>query len=581
MSPTAHQPNTALLILECGAAAIAAALAFAWPALGAGWFARVERLFARLARRKNIAAACAGLSVIIFRLAILPALGVPLPFSPDDFSFLLQSDTFLHGRLTNPTPPMWTHFETIHVTMVPSYQSMYFPGQGLLLALGHVLFGHPWFGVLLSSAAMCAALTWALQAWLPANWALLGGFIAVLRLGVFSYWTNTYHAAGSLAALGGALILGALPRLMKTARFRYALAMGIGIAFLVLTRPYEGLLLCLPVAAVLARWMWKGGNRPPAMVLARRAALPLAIVIGAGAWLGYYDLKAFGKATTLPYTLDRTQYAMAPYYVWQHQRPEPHYRHADMRKFYYNEMGFFHEIHTWKGYLPHSLEKVAFALLFYAGFMLLLPLVMLRRVLLDRRVRFLVICLAVLTAGMSIEIYLLAHYVAPFVCAFYAVGLQAMRHLRVWKPEGKPVGLAMARMMVFSCVALAGLRVFAQPLHLAPPELPPSNWNFTWFGPEHFGVDRARVTKELEQLPGGQLAIVRFSPKHDPLDAWVYNSANIDQSKVIWAREMDKADNEQLLRYYGNRKAWLVEPDVNPVRVTPYPEQAGEMKAGN
>jgi hypothetical protein len=44
---------------------------------------------------------------------------------------------------------------------------------------------------LIVSALMCAALCWMLQAWLPANWALLGGMIAVLRLGVFSYWTNT------------------------------------------------------------------------------------------------------------------------------------------------------------------------------------------------------------------------------------------------------------------------------------------------------------------------------------------------------------------------------------------------------
>ena len=99
---------------------------------------------------------------------------------------------------------------------------MYFPGQGLLLAAGQVVLGNPWFAVLFSSALMCAAICWMLQAWLPPNWALLGGFLAVLRLGVFSYWTNTYHAAGSLAALGGALVLGGLPRLKKTARFRYA-----------------------------------------------------------------------------------------------------------------------------------------------------------------------------------------------------------------------------------------------------------------------------------------------------------------------------------------------------------------------
>ena len=76
---------------------------------------------------------------------------------------------------------------------------MYFPGQGLVLAASKLFFGNPWIGLLIVSALMCAALCWMLQAWLPPSWALLGGVIAVLRLGVFSYWTNTYHAAGSLA----------------------------------------------------------------------------------------------------------------------------------------------------------------------------------------------------------------------------------------------------------------------------------------------------------------------------------------------------------------------------------------------
>ena len=149
---------------------------------------------------------------------------------------------------------------------------MYFPGQGFMLAAGQFLFGHAWFALLGVNALLCAALLWMLQAWLPRNWALLGGFIAVLRLGLFSDWINSYHTAGSLAALSGALVLGALPRLMKTARFRYGLLMGIGIVILAYTRPYEGLLLCVPVAAALGRWMsrqrtvhplwcWRGAPR--------------------------------------------------------------------------------------------------------------------------------------------------------------------------------------------------------------------------------------------------------------------------------------------------------------------------------
>jgi hypothetical protein len=572
--PSANQPNTSLLILECGLTGIAIASAFAWPKLGSGLFARIERAFARLAAKQGWAVAATGLSVIVLRLAILPLYPIPLPFVPDDFSFLLASDTFAHGRLTNPTPAMWTHFESIHITMQPTYQSMYFPGEGLLLAAGKVIFGIPWIGQLLASALMCAALCWMLQAWLPRNWALLGGMIAVMRLGVFSYWTNTYHSAGALGAIGGALILGSLPRLKRTAQLRYGLLMGIGAATLVLTRPYEGILLCLPVSIALIHWMWKGKNRPSALALARLAVAPLAIGVAAVAWMGYYDYRAFGNPLTPPYTVDRNTYAIAPYYVWQQPRPEPAYRHAAIRSFYEKEkgeMGFYTQIHSWKGFVPRTLEKVAFTFLFYAGFTLMIPMIMVRRVFLDRRVRFLIVCVAVLAAGMVIEIFLLAHYVAPFTAAFYAIGLEAMRHLRVWKPEGKPSGLAMVRFAVTVCVLMAGVRLFAQPLHFAPPEWPPSYWNFTWYGPEHFGVEREQIETRLEQLQGPQLVIVRYSPDHNPLDEWVYNRANIDGSKVVWAREMDAQDNLALIRYYGGRKVWLVEPDAMPARIEAYP----------
>jgi hypothetical protein len=52
---------------------------------------------------------------------------------------------------------------------------------------------------------------------------LLGGVLAVLRIGLFSYWINTYSGGGSVAALGIALVLGALPRFIRTARLRYSL----------------------------------------------------------------------------------------------------------------------------------------------------------------------------------------------------------------------------------------------------------------------------------------------------------------------------------------------------------------------
>jgi hypothetical protein len=575
--PSDVRPNHFLLGAEFVLTTIAVTLSFVWPRIGAGFFAWVERCFAQVARRKGWAVAGTGLGVIVLRAALLPLFPVPLPFVPDDFSFLLASDTFVHGRLTNPTPAMWTHFESIHISMQPTYQSMYFPGQGLLFAVGQLLFHQPWLAALVMDGLMCAGIVWMLQGWLPRKWALLGGVIAVLRLGLFSFWINTYHGAALLSGFGGALVLGSLPRLMKTGRLRYGLSMSAGIAILILTRPYEGLLMCLPVGAALGYWAIKGKTRLPLGVLARRAVVPMLVICAAVSWLGFYDYRTFGSALTLPYTINRQTYAIAPYYIWQQPRPEPVYRHAAMHDFYkITEFPMYPRVHSLTGYLPWTAVKAAFNVLFFAGLSLLPPLFMARGVFLDRRVRFLVLCLLVMAGGMAIEIYLIPYYLAPFTAAFYAIGLQMMRHLRVWKMGKSAVGLAMVRLTVAACVVMAGVRVLAEPLHLEPPEWDPGNWNLVWYGPQHFGTERARIKAQLEQLPGGQLAIVRYGQDHNPLNEWVYNDADIDGSKVVWAREMDAADNQELMRYYGDRKAWLVEPDAIPARISPYP--ASEAK---
>jgi hypothetical protein len=74
------------------------------------------------------------------------------------------------------------------------------------------------------------------------------------------------------------------------------------------------------------------------------------------------------------------------------------------------------------------------------------------------------------------------------------------------------------------------------------------------------------------------LAIVRYGPGHNPGNEWVYNAADIDGSKVVWARDAGADDNLELIRYYQNRKVWLIEPDVIPARISPYPMPEGAAR---
>ena len=302
-----------LLIIEAGFTLLAVAFSLFWPRLGANRFAAIERRLGLLARRRASSVVVTGVAALGIRLLILPLSPVPQPFIHDEFANLLAADTFASGRITNPTHAMWVYFETFHITHVPTYMSMYFPAQGLVLATGKLLIGTPWFGVCLSAALMCSAICWMLQGWLPPGWALLGGMLAVIRLATFSYWGNSYYG-GAIAAIGGALVLGAFPRVLRTARIRDALWLALGVAILANSRPYEGMLLCVPVACALLWWAATKAKMRAAVLL-RRALLPVALLLTVAALDGYYNYRVFGSPFTLPYQVNPATYASAPVFL--------------------------------------------------------------------------------------------------------------------------------------------------------------------------------------------------------------------------------------------------------------------------
>src|SRR5712691_9896334 len=271
-------------------------LAIFLPRLTPRVFHTIESLLSRLAERKTLAVVALFFIVIGVRLALLAQLPVPVPGIHDEYSYLLLGDTLAHGRLANPPHPMWINFESFHVNWFPTYSSKYPPAQGTVLALGQLL-GHPWIGVLLSAAAMCAAILWMLQAWLPARWAFLGGALVALKFGIASYWINSYWG-GAVAATGEALVLGAMPRIVRRARTRDALLLGLGIAILANSRPYEGLLFCLPVAAWFLWWLLgRAKSRVAARIRVVKVLAPLAVVLALTlGFIGYYNWRLSGNA---------------------------------------------------------------------------------------------------------------------------------------------------------------------------------------------------------------------------------------------------------------------------------------------
>jgi len=527
------------------------------------WFVAVERVGSSIARRKRLAVAICGLLVLVVRVAELPRMPVPVPLILDEFSHLLAADTFASGRLTNPQHTMWTRFESFHILQSPTYMSMYPPAQGMFLALGQKLAGIPWLGVLLGMTLCCAAMCWMLQGWFPPGWAFFGGLLIAMHVGVFTYWMNSYYGGG-VAAFGGALMFGALPRVMRRPNVRDALLLSLGLAILANSRPYEGLVAAIPVAEALIYWLFRGPESRYSTTPSKwsRVAVPIVAVMALTiAGIGYYNWRVTGDPKLFPQTLNRQTYAVAPYFVWESERPEPPYRHEVMRKFYtVLETGFEKaDLQDLDGWLVSMRDRSLRVWGFYLGMVLTIPLLLLPLVLRDRKIRFWIWATPIFLVGVLLARFTQAHYVAPMMSAIYVLLLQCMRHLRCLDRGRSQAGLWTVRV-----IALIVFAVFAKNVVRAEDGVG-YNWRF----------DRALLEDRLEHMPGLQLVMVRYGADHFIEQEWVYNRADIDHSKVVWAREMpNAADNVDLNAYFHDRMCWILEPDVDQLQLTPCPSLA-------
>jgi hypothetical protein len=554
--------------IELGLAAVLVLLAILWR----GW---IETNARKLAERTGGCMLITGALPVALRLLLLPQSPAPSPGVADDFSYLLIADTLLHGRLANPVHPLHQFFETFFVLQEPSYSSVFPIGQGIALALGRMIFGHPWAGVVLSVGGFCALCYWMLRAWTTPGWALLGGLLAGLEFGPLNQWMNSYWG-GAVSAMAGCLVFGALPRLRETWRTRDAVLLGLGISMQLLTRQYESALLLLCVIAFFAPIV-----RQPDQLRRLGKVMPvvlLAVLPGVALTL-LHNKEVTGNWTVLPNALSRYQYGVPAAFTFQ-PNPVPH---RDLTR----EQGLDYELQSQiHGTAPETirtyLDRLGARIRFYRFFFLAplyLALPAFLWTLREYRYVWVLISVLIFALGSNFYPYFYSHYIAAVTCLFVLMSVAGLQQLSRWNLPGWIDGADAARLIVYLCLAHC---FFWYGLHLTAGQAVAKDLTAgqavakemiryeTWDAINQGDPDgRIAIAGQLSGMPGKQLVFVRYYPPHT-FQEWVYNAADIDGSRIVWARDLGFAENEKLRSYYSDRAAWLFEPDFHPPRLTPY-----------
>jgi hypothetical protein len=317
----------------------------------------------------------------------------------------------------------------------------------------------------------------------------------------------------------------------------------------------------LATAVVFVFWLRQYGA-VAFRVFAGQALAPLfTVLLIGGAATSYYCWRVTANPLVSPYQVNLATYgwpmnlAILPTKAMNH-------RHKVMHDHYRFEHSTRDNYSRPVRILNTLLEKLNTTWRFLFGPVLTLPLLALPLVFLDRRVRYLLIFGAVMLLGYLPQFVLLPNYIGPVAAVIYALWVQTARHIYICGVKKYPAVLQYMRLTPLLCLMLIPERIAARPLGLEH-----EFWAESRMPHEE---RRMALVAQLQAMPGRHLVIVRYRPEHDSHQEWVYNRADIDNAKVVWARDMDREPNQRLIRYFKDRQIWFLDADVNPPVLKPF-----------
>ncbi len=506
------------------------------------------------------------------------AFGIPVAQNQDEYSYLLMANTFAQGRITNPAHPMREFFDNLNIINYPSFTSKYPPAQGIALAFGILLFNSPFAGVLLSGAGACMATFWMLRAFFSPKWSLIGALLTLTHPTIF-YWSIGYHF-GFVACLGATLCLGALFRLNHTPRIRYAVIFGLGVAILANSRPFEGLVACVPMLVFIIVWFYKQiKNRVFFKQTTPKFIIPVTVILILNfSWMAYYNYKVTGDVLKLPYASYNEQYDPIPLFLPLFSPPkvDETYRNQAVQEYQNtritrNElMSEFHVYEFDKFYIPllskftnHNSNVFIFAskrandnfMNFLMTTWFVYSIILLAGVCLfitDKKILFFTGALYFCFLSASFATYNQNHYFAPFVGYFVLLITFVFYQI-------SNINSVINRLITSFAVAL----IIAQVFILFTDEM------FTTRTSEHQHIQvQAVFERTLYQMPGKHLVLIDFSTGNynqgygkrylSITDRTYFNEPDIDNSKIVWANSLGEENNQKLFDYFSGREIWIL-----------------------
>jgi hypothetical protein len=508
---------------------------------------------------------------LVSNAAITLVMGHPKPHHGDSGAYMFAAETFAAGRITSPAAS--------HQALVPSHVvadplvSKYPPALGLVLALG-ILLGNAGIGLWLLTGGMLAASMWCFEGWMGRRWALFGVVLLALRLGIGSYWNHSYWG-GSVAAIGSLLVFGAVGWLLRrpgswSPLFNFA----GGLVMLAHSRPFEGLVVALPVMSwvVLAYLPGLAARERPSAL----RSLVLLTILG---MIGVASVLAYNRASTGdPWVFAHQQFkaesGMSPEFLWQ-RRIVPPVTGATSAEILQAAQTPVRLPGWQRRVVQQGIERANSTLFFLLGPVLtlawllgmagefflrsrgepmppLLPEVGVDGVMGNDSLAspmsdgILLSSVALVLVSSSFVDGFYPHYVAPATAPLWLLALRSLVRLG---------NLARQRPDLSGLRALASLATLALIIQTVSfvVQLPALRQD-----PDSFRVRQYQVHDSLVAAGGRHLVLVARS------DAGLLNTPDMEAAAVLWARDLGPDSTLALIDDFADRQLWLYDPFVTP-----------------